>query len=721
MGVLRQGGAGAAALLMGMALPALLLRAQETAQPPPAPGAPVVLDPITVEAQRGAPSTGEIGNLPPPFAGGQVATGGRLGLLGNRDVFDTPFSTKSFTEELIRDRQATGLTGVLDFDPSVMPTGRGSTFEDANVRGFLISTANEALLNGLYLPPQQGIVAELYERIDFIKGPSALLDLSVGNVGGLINLIPKVAPDAPIADGTLSIASDVQYRAHADAARRFGPNGAWGIRLNAVGNTGETFRRHGENDLAAGAVSLDYRGERLRLLGYGELVDGEFRDRSAFIGRFAGEGRVPKPDPRRFASFDWEVAKADTKRGLFAAELNLAEEVTAYAKFGGVRSDESGQGFGVCEFESDGTCEITPTEGDTDYRYLSGEAGLRAAFELGPVGNRASAAFAANKRWIDDNFFNDYAPFTVDGFDPPDVPDPFQGEPISTFTGSFETRLMGPAFANTFSVLDERVQLTAGVRVQNIDDRGESDGVTTSEYDEWETSPAVGLVVKPGLGLSFYGSYIEALEQGATAPDEAVNQGESLPPAVAEQTEVGVKWDGGNVGVTLALFEITRPAAILGTDDVFREDGEQRSRGLELETFGEPLPGLRLLGGIALLDAELRSTEGGTNDGNEVPGSPDYVAKLGAEWDVPFADGLALTGLAIHAGEQKGDNANTATLDDWTRLDVGARYAIGKRLTLRARVENVLDEDYWETAEAFDGNYSLGVSRTFILSGSVRF
>ena len=231
----------------------------------------------------------------------------------------------------------------------------------------------------------------------------------------------------------------------------------------------------------------------------------------------------------------------------------------------------------------------------------------------------------------------------------------------------------------------------------------------------------MGLVLKPGYGFSLYGSYIEALEQGATAPDEAVNRGESLPPAVAEQKEVGVKWDGGVIGVTAALFEITRPAAILGADEVFREDGEQRSRGLELETFGEPLPGLRLLGGLALLDAELRSTEGGVNDGNEVPGAPDYVVKLSAEYDLPYVEGLTVNGLVIRVGEQQGDNANTVTLAPWTRVDLGLRYRLGDRLTLRGRVENIFDEDYWETAESFDGNYAIGAPRTFIISGTVSF
>jgi hypothetical protein len=37
------------------------------------------------------PSTGTIGTVPPAYAGGQVATGGSLGLLGNRGVMNTPF------------------------------------------------------------------------------------------------------------------------------------------------------------------------------------------------------------------------------------------------------------------------------------------------------------------------------------------------------------------------------------------------------------------------------------------------------------------------------------------------------------------------------------------------------------------------------------------------------------------------------------------------------
>ena len=44
-----------------------------------------------------------------PYIGGQVARGGQLGLLGNKDYMDTPYSLTSYTEKTIRDQQATSV------------------------------------------------------------------------------------------------------------------------------------------------------------------------------------------------------------------------------------------------------------------------------------------------------------------------------------------------------------------------------------------------------------------------------------------------------------------------------------------------------------------------------------------------------------------------------------------------------------------------------------
>lgn len=50
---------------------------------------------------------------PPAYTGGQVATGGKLGVLGNQDNMSLPFSVTSYTANLIRDQQAQTIGEVL--------------------------------------------------------------------------------------------------------------------------------------------------------------------------------------------------------------------------------------------------------------------------------------------------------------------------------------------------------------------------------------------------------------------------------------------------------------------------------------------------------------------------------------------------------------------------------------------------------------------------------
>jgi hypothetical protein len=73
------------------------------------------------------------------------------------------------------------------------------------------------------------------------------------------------------------------------------------------------------------------------------------------------------------------------------------------------------------------------------------------------------------------------------------------------------------------------------------------------------------------------------------------------------------------------------------------------------------------------------------------------------KWDLPFVPGLTLTGRAIYTGAQYIDTTYPRRmLPDWTRFDLGARYAFdnlrsptAKPITIRFNVDNVLDTTYW--------------------------
>jgi iron complex outermembrane receptor protein len=241
-------------------------------------------------------------------------------------------------------------------------------------------------------------------------------------------------------------------------------------------------------------------------------------------------------------------------------------------------------------------------------------------------------------------------------------------------------------------------------------------------------TPVFGVVVKPWDNISLYANYIEGLLQGEEVPAviagrPIANAGEIFEPFKSEQYEVGAKYDSGSLGGTLAIFRITQPSTVL-VGNVVRESGEQRNQGIELSIYGQLMETVRLLGGLTLLDAENRRGDIPANDGKDVIGVPDTQANVGVEWDL--VEGLSVDGRLVYTSSQAASADNTLELPSWTRLDVGARYEFewdSRAITVRARVDNVTDKEYWASVGgSFGANYLvLGGPRTFVVSASLDF
>ncbi|MGE4057074.1 MAG: TonB-dependent receptor plug domain-containing protein, partial [Vicinamibacterales bacterium] len=134
----------ALAAAMACQLPAAHAQS-ETPSAPADANATVTLPPITVKASADASAQG----LSPAFPGGQVARGGRAGILGTKDNLDTPFSITSYTNELIQDRQARSVGDVLQNDPGVrVARGFGNFQESYFIRGFILGS-DDVAYNGL--------------------------------------------------------------------------------------------------------------------------------------------------------------------------------------------------------------------------------------------------------------------------------------------------------------------------------------------------------------------------------------------------------------------------------------------------------------------------------------------------------------------------------------------------------------------------------------------
>jgi iron complex outermembrane receptor protein len=687
----------------------------------------IALDTIQVQ---GISPTATIGPPPAPYAGGQVGSGARVGLLGNRNVFNTPFNVTGYTEKSIEDQQARSLADVTANDPSVRTLlSRGTLGEQFFIRGLRVFP-DDVGFDGLY-----GITSfrrqpiEAIERVEILKGPSALLlgTPPSGSVGGAINLIPKRAPNEDVNRVTTTYASKSQIGTHVDLSRRFGANKEWGVRFNGVYRDGEIAVDRNEIAFGAAALGLDYRGDRVRLsadLGYHQQDINGIQDL-----QFVGAGvRVPRaPNGAVNASQPWQFGDFRHALGAFRAEFDVTDQTTVYAAYGRFASKET---------TFNGSLNIINQRGDFLQQTgifpgrrngQTAEIGLRSRFETGPILHQLTLTAVGLHRENGGGSTNFGTPISGNIYS-------FQAQPERSIFGRSRARPTtsinqnrGIALADTLSILDERIALTIGGRLQQISTNNYApSGARTSQYDEQKLTPAVGLVVKPLAGLSLYANYIEGLQAGAIAPVTAVNAGEALAPFVSRQVEAGAKYDFGSFGASLSAFQIVQPSSFTNpATNRFSADGEQRNRGVELNVFGEPLPGLRLLGGVALTDSELTKTVGNINNGKTAPGVPATQINLYAEYDLPFAvaRGLTLTGRLITTSSQFLDQGNTQKIPNWTRVDLGLRYvwqrADGKPVTLRAAVENVFDKNYY--ASAAGGFLTLGSPRTYLVSAAVDF
>ena len=186
--------------------------------------------------QRRAPTTpptGVIGNLPPAYAGGQVASGSQVGMLGNRGVMDTPFNQTSYTAQTIQDQQARKLDDVLANDPSIRSSvPRGYGFDFVTIRGFDVPSSAYGI-NGLYGIASAFSFSSLaaVEHVEVLKGPGTLLNGMPpgGGVGGSINLVTKRAGDVPFAQMTNTFASRSQFGTNWDFSAA-----GWAKRTNSA-------------------------------------------------------------------------------------------------------------------------------------------------------------------------------------------------------------------------------------------------------------------------------------------------------------------------------------------------------------------------------------------------------------------------------------------------------------------------------------------------------
>ena len=701
--------------------------------------APSQLPVVTVSA------TADKQGLSKAYAGGQVARGGRAGILGTKDNLETPFSITAYTNELIQDRQARSVAEVLQNDPGIRAARGFGNFQEAYfIRGFILNS-DDVAYNGLYsLLPRQYIASELFERVEVLRGASAFLMGASPNgsgIGGNISLLPKRAPVEPLTRLTVNAGSGGAGGAALDVARRFGPDKATGVRFNAAYRDGGTAVDDEKARTSVVALGVDWRSRDVRLSADLGWQDNQLTRTRPSVTVNGLSAMPALPDNKANYAQPWTYSNERDTFGTLRGEWDLNDAVTAWAAYGARRSKEANRLGNL-------TVTDAATGDGTFYRFENGrkdsvdtgEAGLRGKLRTGSVGHEwvvSAAVFSLDTKngyamdFLNTQPTNLYTPArsTLPAFSD----SVYVGNSVDDPRLNTRIRNRSVAIGDTLSLLDDSLLITLGLRHQTLKvdsisatvrflDTITPGGVVTT-YDRSKTSPVAGVVYRLSRQLSVYGNYIEGLNKGDSLAAQNGLPARDLAPYASKQKEVGLKYDGGRLGFGASYFTTDKPRAVLAQDTA---QGEDRHRGVELTAFGMATRELKVLGGLTWLDARQHGTGVAATEGKRTLGIARVQANLGAEWEVPALQGLALDARVVHTGKVFADSANTLRVPAWTRLDAGARYLFevqGTLLTLRARIDNLTNRKYWASAGGYpDQSYLVvGQPRSVNLSLAADF
>lgn len=701
-----------------------------TVEPAPSePGQPATLP----EIRAVAASDPVARSAPPVYAGGQVARGAQVGVLGNRGLFETPVAIKAFTEAYIADQIAFVSNDLMARDASFTVTN-AATLNGATagrLRGFRLEPF-ESSFDGYATVSSRRYPLEMLERVEVLKGPTTIFTGIVGGVGGTINYVSKKPLEEALTRVTALYASQGQIGTHLDLSRRFGEDQAFGVRLNLAVRDGETAIDDLDEANRVAHLALNWRSDRVNVdVQFGSLFS---ETHGSFGGYFLPAGvAVPRvPDGSQVGGPDWDRR---TQRDQFvraAVDLVLNEKWSAFAVLGLSSNYERfvGVNANVTGPDGAGTLSTFAQEGRSDWAdNRSADVGLRGRFKTGDIGHRVTLATSHRRQE------SEYSNLRLDpAYVPPviDIDDPssFEGPAPELLGNAYfplsDSRTRGVTLVDELSLLDDRLLLTAGVRYTRFDVRSYNYAAPTppgdeSGYRSSDWSPSFGVLYKLTPGWSVYANRLSAVEQGAVAPLEASNRGQVIAPGVARQMEAGAKVDFGRYAVTASVFDIERPSTYINDEGLFGQFGRNRHRGVELDLFGEPVRGLRTLLSYTHLDAKVRTDADPSVVGNRPVSVPSNVLVLGADANVPGVPGAAVLVNLRHVDRQAVDLSNERWIGRHTIADLGARYrfdARGTPVTARVLVSNLFDRDYLQSADFF---LQTGAPRTVRLSVQADF
>ena len=597
------------------------------------------------------------------------------------------------------------------------------------LRGF------DSLANGLVLsdgaPEPEATFYQLYNvaRVEALKGPGAFL--YGGNpLSGTINLVRKrPVPASHFARVNASVGSFSTYRATLDAG-----HGAW--RVNALWQDSEGYRDGKNSSILAvnPTLRLDLGAHSTLHLDYEYLTSEHKADAGLPLiasQPFSNEGLLllygdALPDVPRTRSYQtpFDLSEQIIQRFRADYEWHLSPNFTLRDKFYYTRLDWPSRGtiFGGTTPNASGSLDLIRLLNALDDEQAIVGNQFEALWALDTGGLKHQLLFGLEFTRYQDDFtlaVNFLPPINL--FAPQETATLEQLVPIpdESLAGETSAQTLAPYFVDRI-ILSSRVEFFVGGRFDLVDYDKTSTvnqrdpSATDSTYrpvpidaqrDYRQLSPLLGAVFAPNDELSFYANIGSAF-----APPSALAVG-GLEPEKSRQGEVGIKAQllDDKLDGRLALFHLQKDdIAIPDDNNLIRQVGDQRTRGLELELWARPAAGWYAQASYAYLDAELTRfnklerkkldpvsqtiVEEIVDYSNNTPAFvPEHLLTLWAARDL--GENLTVAAGLRYVDSQFVAEDNVYEIDGALTLDCGLTYRRGPGL-LRLNLKNATGREY---------------------------
>ncbi|NCJ08619.1 TonB-dependent siderophore receptor [Synechococcales cyanobacterium C] len=595
---------------------------------------------------------------------------------------DIPQSIQVIPRQVIEDQGTTNISDALRNVSGVnIRAGYGGRNDNYVIRGF---NTFERLRNG-FLAREIDVNPNNIERIEVLKGPASILYGAI-EPGGVINFVTKQPLERPYYEAEFTAGSYSFYQPSIDLSGPLTTDRSLLYRLNAAYENSGSFVDFVDREVIQVSPTLSYRlGEDTDLsLSYEYLrSDGDWYDglprnpifsdlrRSLFVGEPDVNSRTEESHfgnltlDHRFNE-NWQI------RSGFALKFSQIQGARFRSTF---------------LIEPDGTMEriyqFDPFANNDTY---SIQTDLSGRFNTGSIAHQLLFGIEFSRTTSDQAS-------SVASADSINVFNPVYGAPIPTVFDRVSerfgdrTQTIGLYLQDQVTLLPNLNLLIGGrydfvnqtSRFQLFDTDAETplDEASEDDFYNGAFSPRVGIVYQPIEPISLYASYSRSF-----VPNNAFTRtGELIEPTRGTQYEVGIKtdWLDGRLSATLAAYQITRTNELRvdPEDDSFSiAAGEARSRGIELDLAGEPLPGWNIIASAFLNDAVVTVGDEFTPEGARLVNAPRVGASLWTTYEIQRGDlqGLGFGGGIFYSGEREVLIPNTFELPANVRIDAAIFY-----------------------------------------------